>query len=165
MSNVMPEHLQPPAYNVAPSEASRTPSTGGPVIGGSALRSWPSDLTLSILRRVGAVVIAIAAIVVWVTMGSSEKSDGEYLADIRSAMLDDRLNQNSADSAPQQSVVNGWTARDLLAISARIEAQGSRDDDRLAAELMLLCLAVAWFAITSPRYRTVGTYRGAATGA
>jgi hypothetical protein len=31
----------------------------------------------------------------------------------------DSLNQLGADSAPQQTVVNGWTARDYLALTAR----------------------------------------------
>lgn len=45
----------------------------------------------------------------------------------------DALNQLSADSAPQQSVVNGWTARDYLELAARQNTEVS----------VLLYLAVA----------------------
>jgi hypothetical protein len=52
----------------------------------------------------------------------------------------------------------------LLAISARIDAANTRDDDRISAELMLLILAVAWSLVTSPRqveYSGDGEARGA----
>lgn len=111
-----------------------------------------TNQTLSLARRIGAAVIAVAAVIIWVSMGSSEKSDAQYLDDIQSAMASDRANQSGANYSAQQTVVNGWTARDLLAISDRIQAAGSRDDDRIGAELALLCLAVAWYALTSPRY-------------
>lgn len=42
-----------------------------------------------------------------------------YLSEIDSISAGDALNQLSADSAPQQSVVNGWTARDYLELVAR----------------------------------------------
>ena len=122
-----------------------------------------SNEKLSLLRRVGGLLIALGSVVVWLTMGSPEKSDEGYASDIHAAMFGDRLNQKTADSAPQQQVVNGWTARDLLAISARIQAANTRDDDRIGAELMLLILAVAWSLLTSPRqveYSGGGEARG-----
>jgi hypothetical protein len=46
-----------------------------------------------------------------------------YSSQIDSIMSIDTLNQASAGSAPQQTVVNGWTARDLLELSARQSAE------------------------------------------
>lgn len=71
-------------------------------------------------------------------------------ADISSALLDDSINQKAAGGAPQQSVVNGWTARDLLTIIAR---QGEQRDDRPAALLTLLLLGVAMYLSTSATQR------------
>jgi hypothetical protein len=110
-----------------------------------------SNQTLMLLRRIGGLVVALAAVVVWLTMGSSDASSGDYKAEIRNAMSGDRVNQASADSAPKQQVVNGWTARDLIAISTRIQAGNTRDDDRMGAELMLLILALGWGLLTTPR--------------
>lgn len=42
-----------------------------------------------------------------------------YLSDIDAIAAGDAINQLSADSAPQQTVVNGWTARDYLELAAR----------------------------------------------
>ena len=42
-----------------------------------------------------------------------------YPGEIDSISGNDSINQLSADSAPQQSVVNGWTARDYLELAAR----------------------------------------------
>lgn len=42
-----------------------------------------------------------------------------YPGTIDTISANDALNQLSADSAPQQSVVNGWTARDYLELAAR----------------------------------------------
>lgn len=106
---------------------------------------------LSLFRRAGALLIAGAAVIIWVTMGSSEKSAADYQQDIHSAMIGDRVNQRAAETAPQQAVVNGWTARDLLKISAGIQAANTRDDDRIGAELMLLIVAVSWWMLTNPR--------------
>lgn len=121
-------------------------------------------LRLPLLRRLGAIVLAMAAIIIWVTMGSPEKSAGAYLSDIRTVIGRDRLNQSTAESAPQQTVVNGWTARDLLAVSDRISAANTRDDDRIGAELMLLILAVCWWMLTTPRGEQPIPLRGSGLG-
>jgi hypothetical protein len=69
------------------------------------------------------------------------------------------LNNANTDSAPQQQVVNGWVAKDLLQIVAvelddiqrRMDAQGK--DQRTPALIGLAVLAVAWFGITTPGRR------------
>ena len=69
--------------------------------------------TLLLIRRVGAVVLAAAAM--WVVFNLTPADTTSY-QDYRvaAAMADDRANQSGAQGAPQQAVVNGWTARDLL---------------------------------------------------
>ena len=76
-------------------------------------------------------------------------------------------NNDRADSAPQQQVVNGWVAKDLLTIMAYqntdlLDAVGGLGDqnatasslavrdDRTPALLVLVVVAVAWFGITAP---------------
>ncbi|TQM63813.1 hypothetical protein [Humibacillus xanthopallidus] len=101
----------------------------------------------SVVRIVGALILAIAAIGVFFGMAPrSTTSD----AAISSVLLDDSINQKAASGAPQQSVVNGWTARDLLTIIAR---QGEQRDDRPAALLTLLVLGMAMYVSTSATQR------------
>lgn len=52
-----------------------------------------------------------------------ETTGDDEIADI---MLRDSLNQDTADSAPQQSVANGWTANDLLKVIAEQGADTCR---------------------------------------
>src|SRR5687768_9021956 len=65
---------------------------------------------------------------------------------IRQIMAADALNQSRAEGAPQQSVVNGWTARDLLELVAQSEATGQ--DPRPAALLTLAVLGIALILFT-----------------
>lgn len=111
-----------------------------------------SNHALSLARRIGMLVLAFAAVVVWVSMGSPERAADNYINEIDAIMRKDRENQGATDSVQQQQAATGWTSRNLLALTARIEAAGSRDDDRIAALLMLLMLGVAWHSLTSPRY-------------
>lgn len=81
------------------------------------------------VRKIGALLLAAGAVTIWFalapepaavasapTTAAAEKlpSDTVTRADIAQIMVGDSLNQTSADSAPKQTVVNGWTARDLL---------------------------------------------------
>ena len=62
---------------------------------------------------------AVAAACLAIASAMSAGCAASYSSEIDSIMAGDTLNQMSADSAPQQSVVNGWTARDFLELSAR----------------------------------------------
>ena len=103
-------------------------------------------------RRIGAIVLAVAAIGVWFGMApntGSNSSSGAYQAAIASALAADATNASSAQSAPQQQVVNGWTARDLLAVIAKEGATtASVADQRPAALLVLAVLGIALLLIT-----------------
>lgn len=60
-----------------------------------------------------AVFAGVAGLAIAVTASSTDRSD-----EIDGALLIADLNEESAESAPQQQVINGWTARDLLEIQA-----------------------------------------------
>jgi hypothetical protein len=143
---------------------------------------------MRVARVVGLVLIAIAAVVVFVVLEPAlprkidrqavDASGSSLATQINSAIADDTLNQDSADSAPQQQVVNGWTARDLLAVG--IKGQAAQDAEstnaivgalnsgafashaqtkasfeqsrQTNALIALAVLALCWIGITSPRF-------------
>ena len=85
--------------------------------------------TLFVMRHVGFAVIGLLAILLFVQNepdGARHAAEGAeqatlegFESDISSALSEASLNEISADSAPQQSVVNGWVARDLLEVLGR----------------------------------------------
>lgn len=89
------------------------------------------------IRRIGATLLAAAA--VWIMVALAPQ-DTVTATDITKVMLDDTLNQARTEGAPQQAVVNGWTARDLLELTAKQGVEGR--DHRPAALLMLLVLGM-----------------------
>jgi hypothetical protein len=96
-------------------------------------------------RRVGAVVLALAAIVVWFAMAPENRSN-----DISQALTEYSLNEARTQGAPQQQVVNGWVAKDLLTIIAE-QQNDAASDERVPALAGLLVLGVALYVFTSPR--------------
>lgn len=122
-------------------------------------------MMLDRIRRVGAVILAVAAIVVFFALAPS---GGVSAGDVAGVMAVDAVNQTSADSAPKQTVVNGWTARDLLELIAK---QGvAAHDPRPAALLLIGVLALCLFLATTsaatrrPRAQVVDTARSAGAG-
>jgi hypothetical protein len=103
---------------------------------------------VSLVRRVGAIVLALAAVVVWFAMAPDESSDRS--ADIASALADYELNDARTQGAPQQQVVNGWVAKDLLTIIAEQQNE-SVSDERLPALAGLVVLGLALHMATSVR--------------
>jgi hypothetical protein len=123
------------------------------------------------LRTTGFIAISIATVAVWFTMapppvdaeaGTNGLSARNYADLVDQALSDGNLNESRAESAPQQQVVNGWIARDLLSIIALAQADtlerlgGLSDhnetvvsavatrDDRIPALLGLAVLALCW---------------------
>ena len=90
---------------------------------------------MPLVRRIGAIVLVLAALVVWFAMAPD---DGDRAADVESALSEYELNEALTEGAPQQQVVNGWVARDLLAVIARQET-----DERLPALAGLAVLGIA----------------------
>jgi hypothetical protein len=93
-------------------------------------------------------VLALAAVVVWFAMAPDESSDRS--TDIARALADYELNEAQTQGAPQQQVVNGWVAKDLLTIIAEQQNE-SVTDERLPALALLVVLGLALHIATSPR--------------
>lgn len=129
------------------------------------------------IRTLGFGAIAAAAVAVWLLMtpppiDRSARTIGlttaNYASLVEQALSDGDLNEARAESAPQQQVVNGWIARDLLSIIALAQADlletmgGLTDqnetvvsaisarDDRIPALLGLAVLALCWGGVTHP---------------
>lgn len=122
------------------------------------------------VRRWGLVALSLGAILVFFLMepdppeeGSLNLSATNYQSLIDVALSDFEANDSNTESAPQQQVVNGWVARDLLHIQALALADVldaltqestsgqvvAADDPRVAALLVLAVLAIALVGITS----------------
>lgn len=134
-------------------------------------------------RRLGLAVLATAAVAVWFVMapeppdtagGQINLSARNYANLVTQALDDFDANEARADSAPQQQVVAGWVARDLLSIIAlaqadMIESLGGLAeqnetvasavavrDDRVPALLVIAVLAVCWIGMTTPQRAEIG---------
>lgn len=127
-------------------------------------------------------LLAIAAAAVWFLMEpelpmapdvQTRETVSSRSSEISGALSDAELNELSADSAPQQQVVNGWVARDLLAIIAEQQNEAlTRDevpppvapaqviDHRVPALVGLLVLGMALTMVTSGAVTTPRTGRG-----
>lgn len=121
-----------------------------------------------LIRRIGAVILAAAAVLVWflAAPAKSHSSAPDFSSDIASAASDYDSNNASTESAPQQQVVNGWAEKDLLNIlvkeqQAALAPAIAPHDNRVPAELLLAVLGIALVAGTSPR----SAPEAAATGA
>lgn len=138
-----------------------------------------------VIRRVGALVLAVAAVLVWFLMepdvprtpeAEVQRAVASRSTDISQAMSEYELNNTLAGSAPQQQVVNGWVAKDLLQIIAeQQDAAVTRPqvaapvtpvvppDERVPALVGLVVLGVALFLGTTTRVTPDRT--GASAGA
>jgi hypothetical protein len=125
------------------------------------------------IRRVGALVLAVAAVLVWFLMkpdvpetpkAEVQQSVRNRSSDISEALSNYELNNNLAGSAPQQQVANGWAAKDLLEIIAEEQNDAVTrpqvpqvvtpvvpPDERIPALVGLVVLGVALFLATAPR--------------
>jgi hypothetical protein len=106
-----------------------------------------------LVRRIGAIVLGVAAIVVWFAMAPDASSDRS--PDIESALNDFDANNARTQGAPQQQVVNGWVAKDLLTVIAE-QQNASVADERLPALAVLLVFGLALHLATSTRPGEVG---------
>ena len=138
-------------------------------------RPPPKDVTMPrAIRYFGFAVLAAAAVAAFVyftpkevTSSYSLPSASQYESLISQALSDDAANNLRTEGAPQQQVVNGWTAKDLLTIIAKeqadilraqgavVDATGSLQtqpfDQRIPALLLVAVLAICWSGVTAPR--------------
>ena len=109
------------------------------------------------LRILCAAVWAGLAVALFFLMAPQDVADSSV--DVTMALGAYELNEDRADGAPQQQVVNGWVAKDLLAILAQQQSDAARAEqqaaDRLAAEVALgvIALAVGLALPARPRQR------------
>ena len=140
------------------------------------------------VRVIGFLAIALLAVGAYVALTPRIVRDSptlpsatQYESLISTALTEFELNNIGADSAPQQAVVNGWVARDLLSVIAKeladilrsqgavVDATGNLQtqpfDERVPTLLLLGVLAIAWGQLTEPRRRSnsTETYSGGAT--
>src|SRR4051794_2615515 len=108
---------------------------------------------MNVVRRVGALALVVAAVGVWFGLnptGPTALDHGSPRADIEST---DSANNARAEGAPQQTVVNGWTTNDYLALlSTQLdEASAPPEQDLRPAAMLGLCVVgIALIALTSP---------------
>lgn len=123
------------------------------------------------IRYAGYLVLAVAAVAVFVvlrpkidTVAPTLPSATSYESLITSALDADTANNLRTEGAPQQQVVNGWTAKDLLTIIAKenidilkaqgavVDATGALNttpfDERIPALLLIGVLALCWSGIS-----------------
>lgn len=104
---------------------------------------------LLLTRRLAGGLLVLAAVLVWFLMAPDD--DGPSYDSLRSAIeSDDDGNNELAEGAPQQSVVNGWTANKYLAlISMQVEDAEESADPRAATLLLLGVIGLAVLLVTS----------------
>lgn len=90
--------------------------------------------------------VAFALGLAGLVLGLTGGADG-HLVDVQVALAEGELNEEFADSAPQQQVVNGWIARDLLEIQAAqlddLAQSQERTNLMLGFVALMIALAVA----------------------
>lgn len=110
-----------------------------------------------IIRWVGAVILVAAAVTVWFALQPKAPENFDHSAEAAAIEVEDDANNDLTGGAPQQAVVNGWTANAYLAlISRQIDAADAPAprDDRPAAMLGLCVLGIALLMATTPALRT-----------
>lgn len=110
---------------------------------------------LFIVRVLGLVALAAAAVAVVALVQPETPSVPDHSGEITAALTDAAVNEASAESAPQQQVVNGWVARDLLEVvaeqnDAALQLGAREEDQRPTLLLLLAVLAISWIGVTSP---------------
>jgi hypothetical protein len=132
---------------------------------------------MTTVRRIGAAVLTLAALAVWFLMApetpeapavQTREGVADRSVDIAEALLNYEANEARTQGAPQQSVVNGWVAKDLLTIIAEQQNEAlTRDDvpapappvtpndDRIPAlvGLLVVGMALALGTTTKPNVR------------
>lgn len=125
-------------------------ATGGTPVDAPAVSSLEKrEVRKARVRLIGCVAIAVLAVLTLAFLGPTDSDD---VASERLAIwLEDATNQDRTQGAPQQSVVNGWTANQLLDLLSQQLETGTSTDDRPAVLLTLGVLLLALAMATTPR--------------
>ena len=107
-------------------------------------------------RAFGFLLLAIAAVAVMVIVRPPSSPSLTFGSEISEAIADNAKNDLNTKGAPQQDVVNGWVARDLLHISdmqndvaLRQQAAQSRSQERTGWLTFIGVLAICWLGLTN----------------
>jgi hypothetical protein len=130
-----------------------------------AFRNEFEEQFVIMVRRVGAAILAVAAFAVWFLLAPDEPvvqaptPVSDRSSEIDAALSAYELNNARTQGAPQQAVVNGWLAKDLLTTMAEQQNEAlTREavpppvfpsDDRIPALAGLLVLGLALALVTS----------------
>ncbi|TNC18349.1 hypothetical protein FHE66_07915 [Georgenia sp. 311] len=102
------------------------------------------------VRFTGCAAIAVLAVLTLALLGPSGGSD-DVASERMGIWLEDVTNQERTQGAPQQTVVNGWTANQLLDLISQQLESGAVTDNRPAVLLTLGVLLLALSMATTPR--------------
>lgn len=108
------------------------------------------------IRRLSFAILVLLAVAVPFGLAPDKPDTEGYTSAVQSVLDDAEQAEDRASGAPQQAVVNGWIARDLLVIQSRQNNDLLTYQHTVATLLVVLIGALAWvgFAITrapSPR--------------
>ena len=106
------------------------------------------DVPARVILGVAFVAVILVAVSIWAgalasSIGDRPVDASAYARAIDAALADYAVNNDAADSAPKQQVVNGWIARDLLTVIATQNAASIKAGNTHTALLSLLIVAVA----------------------
>jgi hypothetical protein len=103
----------------------------------------------ALVRTIGTLVIAVLAVVSFFLAGPNDFTS-QHSAERSEFASAHAANEDLTSGAPQQAVVNGWTANDLLGLISRQLDDGSGGDQRPAILLTLGIVLVALRTVTEP---------------
>lgn len=99
------------------------------------------SLNLGVVRFWWALAMLLGFLVSFLALMPSGESSG-WSKEMTSAAARYSLQEGSAQGAPQQSVLNGWYANDLLAVQAKIAGDQKEQTQRISAMVFFLSLGV-----------------------
>ncbi|HWI02554.1 MAG TPA: hypothetical protein VNT52_01820, partial [Acidimicrobiales bacterium] len=104
------------------------------------------------IRRLSFAILVLLAVAVPLGLAPDKPDTDRYGEAVRSSLGSAELAEDRASGAPQQAVVNGWVARDLLAIQVQQNNDMLTYQHTIATLLVVLIGALAWvgFAISRP---------------
>jgi hypothetical protein len=133
----------------APQAGASSPAPGASLPQKAPERRFPMT---GLIRTAGAAVLAAVAVILWFAMAPDDVRDRSV--DVNVALAEYSVNEDRTRGAPQQQVVNGWVAKDLLAIVAEqandLAVADRQAADRLAAEAVLAVVALAFSIAARP---------------
>lgn len=96
------------------------------------------------VRRLSFAILVLLAVAVPFGLAPDKPDTDGYSEAVGSALVGAELNEDKASGAPQQAVVNGWVARDLLTIQAKQNNDMLTYQHTIATLLVVLIGALAW---------------------